>query len=127
MSQHTQRTLKYLREAGYVCDVTERFLSYAGKYGQRKDTFGFMDILCFHVEKKETLAVQSCSTLWGEHFNKILANELALKWLQAGNQIELFGWRKLKVKRGGKAMRWQPRIYRFTLKDFEAIGGVWTK
>ena len=42
----------------------------------------------------------------------------SLPGILAGNQIHLVGWRKLKQKRGGKAVRWTPRIREFSLDDF---------
>lgn len=124
MSIHTQRTLLWLRKDGYVCPpeaIVERFLSYAGKFGVRKDYLGIIDIIAIHIERKETLGIQACSTQFPSHYNKIIENEFAPLWLQAGNELELWGWSKKKVTRGGKAIRWQPRIYRFTLQDFEVI------
>ena len=41
----TARTIKYLRDQGYIGDVVERFNAYAGKFGQRKDFLGFAETL----------------------------------------------------------------------------------
>ena len=45
-------------------------------------------------------------------------SEFAIEWLKCNGFIEVWGWRKLKLKRGGKAMRWVPRIKEITLGDF---------
>jgi hypothetical protein len=39
--------------------------------------------------------------------------------LEAGAKLQLIGWRKLKLNRGGIAMRWQPRIREITLADLK--------
>ena len=38
--------------------------------------------------------------------------------------LELWGWRKVKVKRGGKAEIWQPRVREYTLADFAVEEGA---
>ena len=113
----TQRTLEYIREQGYTCGIVERFLCYAGKFGKRVDLFGIIDIIA--IKEHEMLGVQSCGQAFSEHDKKILESESSKEWLQAGGKLTLIGWRKLKVKRGGKAMRWQPRIKEYTLEDFK--------
>src|SRR5258708_34076306 len=51
----TQRSLKHLREAGYLCQVTEHWNQWARV---RQDLFGFIDILA--IRDGEILAVQAC-------------------------------------------------------------------
>ena len=126
MSTHTQRTLKLLRDQGYTVDMAEKWqiIKYRDKKtgklktsGVRKDLFGFMDIEA--IRGDETLAVQSCGTDFKAHDRKILAEPNAEKWIQGRDRgITLIGWRKVKKKRGGKAMVWKPRIKNYTLEDF---------
>lgn len=120
----TQRTLRYLRQEGRICGIVERFLPYAGKHGQRADLFGFIDIIVLDPIRG-IIGVQSCGQAFAEHYRKITEDCAynAMQWIQAGGAIELIGWRKVKVKRGGKAMIWQPRIkeIKFTdISDMEA-------
>lgn len=121
----TTRTLKALRDMGYESDICERFIP-AGPgraFGNRRDLFNLFDIICFNSDSSgeslvlpSTWGIQCFTTAWKEHLDKIKEHELLVKkWLNAGNGIELWGWRKLKVKRGGKAVRWTPRIIRFQL------------
>jgi len=121
MISNTSRTLEFLRRQGWEAAIVERFNPYAGKYGQRKDLFGIADIVAMG-EGKNWL-VQSCGQSFAEHDRKILDSAevapLALKWLEGGGGIMLIGWRKVKLKRGGKAMRWKPRIKEYTIKDFQ--------
>ncbi|MBU0618597.1 MAG: hypothetical protein KKI02_12840 [Planctomycetes bacterium] len=117
---YTQRTLRYLRELGIVCDMAERFLPYAGKFGVKKDLFGFIDIVALDP-KYGIIGVQSTSGgLHSAHKKKILeeANENALAWLKCGGVIWLLSWKKKKVVRGGKAMRWFPRCEDINIEHF---------
>lgn len=46
-----------------------------------------------------------------------------MDWLSTpGTVLELWAWRKVKAKRGGKAMVWRPRIVEVTLKDVVGAG-----
>jgi hypothetical protein len=119
MATNTSRTMDHYRAEGWEVGVVERFLSYAGKYGQRKDLFGIIDII--GINGKETIGIQSCGQAFSEHDKKIMAEPLTVKWLESGNRLVLIGWRKLKVKRGGKAMRWTPRIKEYFLSDFKPV------
>lgn len=117
---NTSRTLEYLRSQGWLADKVEQFNAYAGKFGQRRDMFGFGDIVA--LGENSIIAVQSCGQAFAEHDRKITQDETvapkALKWIECGGKIMLIGWRKVKLKRGGKAMRWQPRIKEYAREDF---------
>ena len=109
----TQRTLKYLRDQGYECGMVERWVMIpkhpAG--GIRKDLFGIIDLLA--IKGHETIGVQSTGQAFAEHHKKLTEEkaEEVRDWLAGGTrQLWLIGWRKLKVKRGGKAMHWKPRV-----------------
>ena len=91
--------------------------------GFRKDWAGFADILAFRPDDDISLLIQSCGSDYAEHNRKILDNPIAPQWVKSANRrLILMGWRKIKKKRGGKAMVWAPRIKEFTLFDF--IGGT---
>jgi len=118
----TQRTMKFLREQGRLVGNVEKFNPYAGPFGQKKDLFGFIDILCIDPVDG-IVAVQSFGSAWSQHVRKLQEerNEIMFEWLKH-SKLELIGWRKLKLKRGGKAMRWFPRIADVTLdKDTDLI------
>ena len=88
--------------------------------GFRKDLFGFVDLLCLDSQKG-FIGIQSCGQDFNAHVEKIInseCSEFAIEWLKCNGFIEVWGWRKLKLKRGGKAMRWVPRIKEITLGDF---------
>ena len=64
----------------------------------------------FPCKGKQILAVQTTSTGVAERIAKIRAEPRAQHWLDCGGLIEVWGWRKLKVKRGGTAVRYELRV-----------------
>ena len=113
----TQRTIRALRNLGRRCAIVEKWNSHAKI---RQDLFGVIDVLALDPEKG-VVGVQSCGNSFSQHYDK-LTNEKAdecVEWLETpGTSLELWAWRKVKLKRGGKAVRWQPRIHVFKLEDF---------
>lgn len=123
----TQRTLKALKEEGYRCGIVERFV---GPLNIRVDLFHIIDIIAIRpgeilsMESGEIrpgviLGVQSCGQAYSEHYRKLTEEhaDASEAWLRAGGKLELWGWRKIKVKRGGKAMIWAPRRAEITYTD----------
>ena len=95
----TQRSLKALREFGWMADVTERWIPGANV---RKDLYGFIDILC--IRKSEILGVQATSySHVSDRVKKIEQHENVGAVRDAGIRIEVWGWRKVKN-------RWMCRI-----------------
>lgn len=114
----TARTLKYLRDSGNSAEVVERFNSFTKR---RKDLFGFIDVVAIGPAIG-VLGVQVTSgSNLSARIDKIKTEcaDNAKAWLSTGARIEVHGWRKLKVERGGKAVRWEPAIREITLGDFE--------
>lgn len=113
----TQRTLKAMREQGRTCGIVEKFNPYGGKFGVRQDLFGFIDIICIDP-KDGIVGVQSCGQAFSEHVKK-MTQERHLEmvtWLPHA-KVELWGWRKVKLRRGGTAERWKPRVMDFWVTD----------
>lgn len=117
---NTSRTLQYCRSLGWEADIVERFNPYAGKFGTRKDLFGIIDIIA--LTDKGIVGIQSCGQAFAEHNRKILEEPMGLRWLEKGGVLILIGWRKLKLKHGGKAMRWMPRIKEYSIEDYKFDG-----
>ena len=117
MISPTSRTLEYIRSQGWIADKVERFNPYGGKFGQRKDMFGFGDIVA--MGENSIIAIQSCGKIFSDHHEKLTEDEFVAPnvrlWLKNGGRLLLIGWRKKKLKRGGKAMRWVPRIREYYL------------
>lgn len=123
----TQRTLKALREQGYTCAIVERFLGYAGTFGKRQDMFGIIDIVALAPDvilpqiklRGCIIGVQSCGQSFAKHDKTILESPNSVLWIACGGKLQLWSWRKVKKKRGGKQMVWQPRIKNYSLEDFQ--------
>lgn len=93
--------------------VVEKWNAFAGAHGQRKDVWGFGDLLAVEPGEQGAMLIQCCAgSGYSEHAHKIAdeCGEAAATWLRAGNRIELHAWRRVKLKRGGLAMRWTPRV-----------------
>jgi hypothetical protein len=96
----TARSLKYLREAGYTAEVTEKFNSFTKR---RNDLFGFIDILA--IRENEVLGVQTTSgSNVSSRVKKIQEHENVAAVRKAGIGIHVHGWRK--AANG----RWQVRV-----------------
>jgi hypothetical protein len=86
----TQRSLEYLREQGYHCEVVEKWNSFTK---QRKDLWGWCDILA--IRKDEVLAVQVTSgSNVSARIKKIQESDTVALVRDAGIRIEIHGWRK---------------------------------
>jgi hypothetical protein len=120
LSSPTQRSLEFLRKAGYVAAVVERRNAYAGppeakcpecgknKIGISQDLFGFCDIIAIHPETRTTLAVQTTSgSNLSARRHKLMACGEVILCMAAGWKIELHAWAKHKIVRGGKAFRYE--------------------
>ena len=102
----TQRTLKYYRDLGYTCAITEHWNQFAKI---RQDLFGFCDLVV--LGKGETLCVQATSGAnTSARVTKIKAHANYEIVLGAGWKIVVIGWRKLKVKRGEARTVWIEKI-----------------
>lgn len=120
---NTQRTLRALRARGLVAAIVERFNQYAGPHGIRQDLFGIIDVLALDPSRG-VIGIQSCGSAFSEHFRKLTTEKAqeTSDWLSTpGTSLELWGWRKVKLKRGGKAERWTPRVVQITLDMIEGI------
>lgn len=120
----TQRTLRELRNQGRVCAITEKWVSIPNHPGGgvRRDLFGVIDVLALDPVRG-FVGVQCCAgSGFNAHWIKMTQERAqeSLDWLKTpGGVLELWGWRRLKVKRGGKAMVWRPRIREITIEDIQ--------
>ena len=85
----TQRSLEYLRELGYHCEIVEKWNSFTK---QRKDVWGWCDILA--IRKDEVLAVQVTASAVADRIKKIQDSTTVALVRDAGIRIEVHGWRK---------------------------------
>jgi hypothetical protein len=103
----TARTLKMLRDDGWLAAVVERWNSYVKI---RQDLFGFIDVIA--VKGDLVLAVQATDgTNVSKRVAKIRETPAAALWLGSHTrQIVVHGWSKRGAR--GKAKRWSCRIVR---------------
>lgn len=112
-----ERTLAELRSKGIKVAVVEKWNAYSRI---RQDLFGIVDILALDPARG-FVGVQCTGTDFASHWKKLTEDRAqdCIDWLKTpGGYLEIWSWRKVKVKRGGKALVWSPRIKILTLEDF---------
>lgn len=88
----TQRSLKLMRDRGYLCAVTERWNPHAHI---RQDLWGFCDILCVAADSR--IAVQTTTLAhMNDRIAKIKAHPNFPVVYGSGIEVVVHGWRKLK-------------------------------
>jgi len=85
----TQRSLKTLRELGYLVEVVEKWNSFTRT---RKDLWGWADLLA--VRRGEVLAVQVTAQAVANRVQKVTDSETIGRVREAGVRVEIHGWRK---------------------------------
>ena len=85
----TQRSLKALRNLGYLVEVVEKWNSFTRT---RKDLWGWADLLA--IKRGEVLAVQVTAQAVSTRIAKITVSETLARVREAGVRIEVHGWRK---------------------------------
>ena len=124
----TQRTKAMLKDKGIHCEVVEKWIQYGPndprrkwRPGERQDLMGIIDVLAF--TKDNLIGIQCCAgSGYSAHIRKLMEDrrdrtELFLSYPYT--RLEIHAWRKVKVKRGGKATRWEPRICVIDQSDME--------
>jgi hypothetical protein len=110
----TQRTLKLLRDDGWLCYIVEKWNMHAKI---RQDAYGFGDILAM-CPGKGIMLVQACAgASHAARRQKILDEPRARMWLQSGGGIHIVSWSKKGA--AGKRKLWEPRLEEVKLVDFE--------
>lgn len=102
-SSPTQRSLKYCRDLGWFCAITEHWNQFAKI---RQDLFGFIDIVALTPD--HIVAIQTTTSA---HLAERIAKAQKLpgfwKWLEGGGKIEFHGWSKRGER--GKRKLWTLR------------------
>lgn len=123
MASHMERTLKALRDQDCLCDIVERFChnKFVGGHGHRSDLYHLFDVLALCPHRKSIIGVQVCGADFAAHYRKITQEYAANArlWLECNGTIEIWSWRKLLVKRGGKLRTWQSRVKEIVFEDLE--------
>jgi hypothetical protein len=107
MSTPTQRTLKTLREAGWLAEVVEHWNPFSKT---RHDLYGWIDIVA--IRQGQTLGLQvTTDGNAAARQKKMLALDTLDAWLAAGNMAQLWGWKKRKNRWHYKKRRFIPNRY----------------
>ena len=118
MTSTVQRSLKLLREAGWTCQIVERWNAFAKV---RQDLYGFGDIIA--CGPSGIMLVQTTSGAHvAERLAKVKAEPRAKAWYDAGGMIVVHGW----AKRGprGKAKKWEVRIEEVHFREEKQSGNA---
>jgi hypothetical protein len=127
----TARSMKYFRDRGFIVANVEKILHMPGRpFGNRRDAFGFGDLLIAKPDWGAALIQVTSSDHVSHRVNKIqrglaqdltdqkdvdeahAANENADVWLAAGCRIFVMGWAKRGARNCPKI--WTPRIVELT-------------
>lgn len=114
MSTPTHRSKKHLERDGWTVGIVEKWNPHARV---RQDLFGFADLIAIKPGQTPRLVQVTSGANLASRRAKIAEEPRAAIALAAGLAIEIHGWRKVKVRRGGKLERWAPRIVPVTEKD----------
>jgi hypothetical protein len=97
MNSPTARTLAHLRKLNHICQVVERWNSFARR---RVDLFNIIDIVV--LTPKGILGIQCTSgTNHSSRVQKAQAEEKLKAWLACGGLFEIWSW----AKKGAKDKR----------------------
>ena len=112
MASPTKRTLDLLRNYGWTTQVVEKWEPHSKR---RIDLFGGIDILA--IRDNYTLGVQATSGgNISARIHKLIELPAMRLWLEGRDRrLHVWGWRKLKIERGKKAVRWTPKIFEITM------------
>ena len=115
MASPTTRSKKAMTDDGWYTETVEYWNGFTNR---RHDLFGFTDILAMKEGETPRLIQTTTGTNFAARRTKIMGSERAVLALVSGFRIFLHGWRKLLVKRGGKAKRWVLLEEEITMADF---------
>lgn len=108
-SSPTQRTINYMRRQGFAAAVVEKWIPQTRR---RADLFGGIDIVCCRADPPSTVGIQATSASnMSARVKKLLATPELRTWCEAGNELWVMGWRKVKK---GKRELWEPKITNLT-------------
>ena len=117
-TRNVTRTTDLIKARGNRYRVEERWNQYSHT---REDAFGIIDIIELD-HKIGVIGIQVCGSDFVSHWNKLTINNAAatIDWLRTpGTKLFIYSWRKLKLKRGGKALRWAVKIREIKKEDIQ--------
>lgn len=117
----TSRTLARCRKLGWLAGVVERRLpapppkpgekANPWRSGRTVDLFGCVDVVAIDGDGRVVWIQATSGQNVASRRDKIDAIP-DVETIAAAGSLEVWGWRKLKVKRGGVAVRWEVARWR---------------
>jgi hypothetical protein len=103
---------------GWTIGVVERYVHQIRK---KFDLFGGIDLVA--IQQDDTLGIQATSVGNAQaRVQKLLVEPRMILWLLGEHRrLQVWGWGKYKVKKGGKAVRWKPRIVEISLEEEKLV------
>jgi hypothetical protein len=108
MTSPTERTLAWARSRGWSVAIVERRIP---RMNVSIDLFGVFDLIAVDPGGLGVVGIQvkgQVGTAGG--VTKLRESEILPLWLGALNRALVIGWSKKKIKRGGVAFRYTPRV-----------------
>jgi hypothetical protein len=106
----TALTMRFLRRAGYLVDVVERWIPGAQI---RRDLFGIGDLLAVTVDEAPLMVQATSLPNVSARVKKAQGCPGLAVWLRTGSRFQVFGWTRW---RG----RWVPKIIELRGPDLDA-------
>jgi hypothetical protein len=111
----TKRTLRRLRDLGWLAEVVEKWNSYSRT---SKDLFGCIDILAMHPDRHGLVGIQCTSrSNHSARKKKAMALPQLRLWLQTGYEFAVWSWGKVGPR--GKRKLWDVRVEGILLSQLE--------
>ncbi len=119
MTNLKQKTREWLKEKH---NAIVGNVEYWNKYSKKsQDLFNLFDIVCIFNHSIYGIQITSSSN-FAKHHQKMIANKNLFYWLDTDQPAWLVSWSKKKIKRGGKAYKWIPKIREYYLMDYREVG-----
>ena len=112
MMSPTVRSLKYLRQLGYLAEPCERWIP---RLEIKRDLLGVADIIACHPRDKVFLLVQATSIAHvGDRLARCRKSPQLAAWLKAGGRFVVQGW-------GQRDSRWILKEVELRGEDMEPV------
>ncbi|MCM8788044.1 MAG: hypothetical protein NC935_08365 [Candidatus Omnitrophica bacterium] len=119
MTNLKQKTRDWLKEKyNAIVGNVEFFNRYSGK---KLDLFNLFDTLAIFNHAIYGIQITS-SNNFAIHHRKMIENKNLFFWLDTEAFAWLISWSKKKIKRGGKAYKWEAKIREYYLMDSREVG-----
>ena len=121
----TQRSLAECEKRGWAASVAEGW-DRPFRGAQKKDLFGFADIVALDVPQKSFIAIQCTSDNGGNVAARVRKSAaLCGPWLDAGGRVLIWGWGKrwLRNELGHRRQLWRVREIEIHAGNRESLCG----